>query len=113
MRSMAGSRSQLKAMSVALDDHGEWCRRAGDQEQFAGVGAGRLLFQQFGQFARSSVHSGRALRHDIRQKSAATDSMSGKRRRDQAGLQALQTEGGKGGVAPEAKNIGHGTVVSG
>ena len=28
--------------------------------------------------------------------------------RHQAGLQALQTEGGKGGVALEAKNVGHG-----
>jgi len=34
-------------------------------------------------------------------------------RRVKAGLQALQTEGGKGGVALEAKNVGHGEEILG
>ena len=76
------------------------------QEQFAFIFAGRHFFQQLRQLG-ALVGRQRALlcdhvpviggyRFDVRH------------RRRQAGEQALQTEGGKGGVALEAKNVGHG-----
>ena len=76
-----------------------------DEEQFAGIAAGRLLFQQRRQLGALVGIQGALLRHDM--------PVIGHHRFDvrdgcrQGGCQALQTEGGKGGVALEAKNVGH------
>ena len=82
-----------------------------DEEQFAGFGAGRLLFQQRRQLGALVGIQGALLRHDM--PVIGDHRFDIRHGRHQAGLQALQTEGGKGGVALEAKNVGHGKVISG
>ena len=82
-----------------------------NEEQFAGFGAGGLLFQQRRQLGALVGIQGTLLRHDM--PIISDHGFDIRHGRHQAGLQALQTEGGKGGVALEAKNVGHGEVISG
>ena len=76
-----------------------------DEEQFASFGASRLLFQQRRQLGALVGIQGALLRHDM--PVIGDHRFDIRHGRHQAGLQALQTEGGKGGVALEAKNVGH------
>ena len=82
-----------------------------DEEQFAGFSTGCLLFQQRRQLGALVGIQGALLRHDM--PVIGHHRFDIRHGRDQAGLQALQTEGGKGGVALEAKNVGHWRVISG
>ena len=83
----------------------------GNQKQLARFGACGLLFKQRRQLG-TLVGIQRALRrHDM--PVIGHHRFDIRHGRDQAGLQALQTEGGKGGVALEAKNVGHWRVISG
>ncbi len=82
-----------------------------DEEQLAGFGTGRLLFQQRRQLGALGGIQGALLRHDM--PVIGDHRFDIRHGRIEAGLQALQTEGGKGGVALEAKNVGHWRVISG
>jgi hypothetical protein len=82
-----------------------------NQKQLARVGTGLLFFEQRRQFGALVGSQGALLRHNM--PVIGHHRLNIRDSRHQAGLQALQTEGGKGGVALEAKNIGHWRVVSG
>lgn len=98
MRSMAGSRSQLKAMSVAFDDHQEIVDARRDREQFPLVFADRDFFQQLGRRLGALVGRQRALlRNDV--PVIGGHRFDVRHRRRKAGEQALQAESRKGGVA--------------
>ena len=121
-----GDADHAKILDLLVDANRVWAQRAPlllilfARRVFArndrpnrhhGFDAGRLLFQQRRQLGALVATQGAPLRHHM--PVIGHYCLNVRHRRRQAIGQALQAKGRKGGVALEAKNVGHGEGISG